>query len=416
MSFFRFLPGADALSAFRQQRLLVSLAAQGVELESIEAQYLHFIWSDSDLDVKNQEILASLLTYGQPFVSKLKPENSWFSKGSKLRQDAVVIPRFGTVSPWASKATDIARQCALNVLRIERGVQYAWQSKKELTQTQTNIVLAVIHDRMTEAVVDSSDQAQALYQTLADRPLLRIPVLTDGSVALDKANQELGLALSDDEVAYLAENFIRLERNPSDVELMMFAQANSEHCRHKIFNSSWTIDGNDQELSLFAMIRNTHQLRPEGTIVAYSDNSAIMEGCKSETWVPQGKDHRYEKNTCLVHTLMKVETHNHPTAIAPFPGASTGAGGEIRDEGATGIGGRPKAGLTGFSVSNLNILGTDLPWEAEKYGKPERIATPLQIMIDGPLGGAAFNNEFGRPILGGYFRVFEQTLDGTRRG
>ena len=416
MSFFRFLPGADALSAFRQQRLLASLAAQGVELESIEAQYLHFIWSELDLDVKNQEILASLLTYGQPFVSKLKSGNSWFSKGSKLCEDAVVIPRFGTVSPWASKATDIARQCALNVLRIERGVQFAWQSKKELTQTQTNIVLAAIHDRMTEAVVDSTDQAQALYQTLADRPLLRIPVLTEGSVALDKANQELGLALSDDEVAYLAENFIRLERNPSDVELIMFAQANSEHCRHKIFNSSWTIDGDDQELSLFAMIRNTHQLRPEGTIVAYSDNSAIMEGCESETWVPQGKDQRYEKDTRLVHTLMKVETHNHPTAIAPFPGASTGAGGEIRDEGATGIGGRPKAGLTGFSVSNLNIPGTDLPWETEKYGKPERIATPLQIMIDGPLGGAAFNNEFGRPILGGYFRVFEQTLDGTRRG
>ena len=416
MSFFRFLPGADALSAFRQQRLLASLAAQGVDLESIEAQYLHFIWSESDLDVKNQEILASLLTYGQPFVSKLKSGNSWFSKGSKLCEDAVVIPRFGTVSPWASKATDIARQCALNVLRIERGVQFAWQSKKELTQTQTNIVLAVIHDRMTEAVVDSTDQAQALYQTLADRPLLRIPVLTEGSVALDKANQELGLALSDDEVAYLAENFIRLERNPSDVELIMFAQANSEHCRHKIFNSSWTIDGDDQELSLFAMIRNTHKLRPEGTIVAYSDNSAIMEGCESETWVPQGKDQRYEKDMRLVHTLMKVETHNHPTAIAPFPGASTGAGGEIRDEGATGIGGRPKAGLTGFSVSNLNIPGTDLPWETEKYGKPERIATPLQIMIDGPLGGAAFNNEFGRPILGGYFRVFEQTLDGTRRG
>ena len=193
MSFFRFLPGADALSAFRQQRLLASLAAQGVELESIEAQYLHFIWSESDLDVKNQEILASLLTYGQPFVSKLKSGNSWFSKGSKLCEDAVVIPRFGTVSPWASKATDIARQCALNVLRIERGVQFAWQSKKELTQTQTNIVLAAIHDRMTEAVVDSTDQAQALYQTLADRPLLRIPVLTEGRVALDKANQELAL-------------------------------------------------------------------------------------------------------------------------------------------------------------------------------------------------------------------------------
>ena len=405
MSFFRCLSGADALSAFRQQRLLASLAAQGVALESLEAQYLHFIWSEADLDAKNQKILASLLTYGQPFVSKIR-----------TGQGAVVIPRFGTVSPWASKATDIAHQCALDVLRIERGVQYAWQSKKEFTQAQTQIVLAVIHDRMTEAVISSTDEAKGLYQTLPDRPLLRIPVLTEGRVALDKANQELGLALSDDEVAYLTENFIRLERNPSDVELMMFAQANSEHCRHKIFNSTWTIDGDEQARSLFAMIRNTHQLRPEGTIVAYSDNSAIMAGCESETWAPQGKDQRYKKDTRLVHTLMKVETHNHPTAIAPFPGASTGAGGEIRDEGATGIGGRPKAGLTGFSVSNLNIPGTDLPWESEKYGKPERIATPLQIMIDGPLGGAAFNNEFGRPILGGYFRVFEQTLDGTRRG
>ena len=405
MSFFRCLSGADALSAFRQQRLLASLAAQGVALESLEAQYLHFIWSEADLDAKNQKILASLLTYGQPFVSKIR-----------TGQGAVVIPRFGTVSPWASKATDIAHQCALDVLRIERGVQYAWQSKKEFTQAQKQIVLAVIHDRMTEAVISSTDEAKGLYQTLPDRPLLRIPVLTEGRAALDKANQELGLALSDDEVAYLTENFIRLERNPSDVELMMFAQANSEHCRHKIFNSTWTIDGDEQVRSLFAMIRNTHQLRPEGTIVAYSDNSAIMAGCESETWAPQGKDQRYKKDTRLVHTLMKVETHNHPTAIAPFPGASTGAGGEIRDEGATGIGGRPKAGLTGFSVSNLNIPGTDLPWESEKYGKPERIATPLQIMIDGPLGGAAFNNEFGRPILGGYFRVFEQTLDGTRRG
>lgn len=416
MSFFRFLPGADALSAFRQQRLLATLVAQGVELESIEAQYLHFIWSESDLDSNNQNILTSLLTYGQTFVSKLREGDSWFGKRVDLKQRAVVIPRFGTVSPWASKASDIARQCGLDVLRIERGVQYAWQSKKELTQTQIQAVLATIHDRMTEVVIDTTDEARDLYQTLEDRPLLRIPVLSEGRAALDKANQELGLALSDDEVAYLAENFVRLERNPSDVELIMFAQANSEHCRHKIFNSSWTIDGDDQERSLFAMIRNTHELRPDGTIVAYSDNSAIMEGCESETWEPQGKDHRYEKDMRLVHTLMKVETHNHPTAIAPFPGASTGAGGEIRDEGATGIGGRPKAGLTGFSVSNLNIPGTDLPWETEKYGKPERIATPLQIMIDGPLGGAAFNNEFGRPILGGYFRVFEQTLDGTRRG
>ena len=416
MSFFQFLPGADALSPFRQQRLLATLSSQGIELESIEARYLHFIWSEESLKPQTQDVLASLLTYGEPFISKIASGKSWFGKRSEQDQAAIVIPRFGTVSPWASKATDIAQQCGIPVLRIERGVEFFWKSKKALSADQEQVVIAAIHDRMTETVIESTDEANALYQTLADRPLSRIPVLTEGRTALDKANQSLGLALSDDEIDYLTENFIRLQRNPSDVELMMFAQANSEHCRHKIFNSSWTIDGDDQERSLFAMIRNTHQLQPEGTIVAYSDNSAVMVGCEAETWVPQGENHRYEKDTRLVHTLMKVETHNHPTAIAPFPGASTGAGGEIRDEGATGVGGRPKAGLTGFSVSNLNIPGTDLPWEAEKYGKPDRIATPLQIMIEGPLGGAAFNNEFGRPILGGYFRVFEQTLDGTRRG
>jgi phosphoribosylformylglycinamidine synthase len=225
----------------------------------------------------------------------------------------------------------------------------------------------------------------------------------------------MGLALSDDEVDYLVDNFKKLNRNPSDVELMMFAQANSEHCRHKIFNATWTIDGLDQDKSLFAMIRNTHQLQPNGTIVAYSDNSAIMAGCEAEVWAPN-EQQEYVKKTRLTHTLMKVETHNHPTAIAPYPGASTGSGGEIRDEGATGIGGKPKAGLSGFSVSNLNLPGSQLPWDQQNYGKPERIASPLQIMIEGPLGGAAFNNEFGRPNLGGYFRVFEQTIDGERRG
>jgi phosphoribosylformylglycinamidine synthase len=414
MSFYRFLPGADALSAFRQQRLLASLASQGVDLKAIGAQYLHFIWSESELSPQDLQVLISLLTYGESFVPQAKA-SSWLSKGGAA-DESIVIPRFGTVSPWSSKATDIARQCGLNILRIERGVQFSWQANESLTPAQTQLVIVAIHDRMTETVITQAEQANELYQTLPDRPLLRIPVLSEGKAALEKANEELGLALSEDEIAYLTENFIRLERNPSDVELIMFAQANSEHCRHKIFNSTWTIDGDDQERSLFAMIRNTHQLRPEGTIVAYSDNSAIMEGCESETWVPQGEDRRYVKDMRLVHTLMKVETHNHPTAIAPFPGASTGAGGEIRDEGATGIGGRPKAGLTGFSVSNLNIPGTNLPWESEQFGKPERIATPLQIMIDGPLGGAAFNNEFGRPILGGYFRVFEQTLAGTRRG
>jgi phosphoribosylformylglycinamidine synthase len=416
MSFYQFLSGADALSPFRQQRLLASLAKQGIELESIAARYLHFIWSEKPLSTDAQSVLASLLTYGQAFEAQVAPSKSWFGKSSQEQNTAVVIPRFGTVSPWASKATDIAQQCGLPILRIERGTEFFWLSQNALTAEQEQIILAAIHDRMTEAVIGAAEDANALYQTLEDQALKRIPVLTEGRSAIELANQALGLALSDDEIDYLTENFIRLQRNPSDVELMMFAQANSEHCRHKIFNSSWTIDGDDQERSLFAMIRNTHQLQPVGTVVAYSDNSAIMEGCEAETWAPQGDGHRYQKATRLVHTLMKVETHNHPTAIAPFPGASTGAGGEIRDEGATGIGGRPKAGLTGFSVSNLNIPGTDLPWEKEKYGKPERIATPLQIMIDGPLGGAAFNNEFGRPILGGYFRVFEQTLNGVRRG
>ena len=409
------LPGANALSAFRQQRLVATLLAQGIDLESIEAQYLHFIWTEVELSPQDKTILESLLTYGQPFKANPKSGTTLFGKPN-ARNSSISIPRFGTVSPWASKATDIARQCGLNILRIERGIEYTFQSKKNLSAEQEQQVFTALYDGMTETLITHIDQASALYQTLADRPFKRILILSEGKSALDKANQELGLALSDDEIIYLTENFIRLERNPTDVELIMFAQANSEHCRHKIFNSTWTIDGDDQEKSLFAMIRNTHQLQPEGTIVAYSDNSAVMVGCESETWSAKGVDHHYEKDTRLVHTLMKVETHNHPTAIAPFPGASTGAGGEIRDEGATGIGGRPKAGLTGFTVSNLNIPGTDFPWEAERYGKPDRIAAPLQIMIDGPLGGAAFNNEFGRPILGGYFRVFEQTLEGVRRG
>lgn len=404
MSFFRCLPGADALSTFRQQRLLSHLATQGIELQSIGAQFLHFAWSEHEFKTTQLTTLKSLLHYGEPFTQSI------------TKSSIIVIPRFGTVSPWASKATDIARQCGLEVLRIERGVCYQWASKKSLNVAQEQILHAALFDRMTEVIVKAENEVQALHQTLADRPFLRIDVLGQGKTALQEANQSLGLALSEDEVAYLEENFKRLQRNPTDVELIMFAQANSEHCRHKIFNASWTIDGNNQEHSLFAMIRNTDRLQPKGTIVAYSDNSAIMAGCDAEVWDSIGPAGHYQSKRALVHTLMKVETHNHPTAIAPFQGAATGAGGEIRDEGATGIGGKPKAGLTGFSVSNLHIPGTQLPWEKNPYGKPERIATPLQIMIDGPLGGAAFNNEFGRPNLGGYFRVFEQTIAGKRRG
>ena len=404
MSFFRCLPGANALSAFRQQRLLSLLATQGIELSSITAQYLHFVWSEQELSANQVSTLEALLQYGEPFAT------------TKATQSVIVIPRFGTVSPWASKATDIARQCGLEVLRIERGVRYQWTSKKNLNPSQEQILETALFDRMTEVIVTAENDVHALYQTLPDRPFTRIDVMGQGKAALEHANQSLGLALSADEIGYLEENFKRLERNPSDVELIMFAQANSEHCRHKIFNASWTIDGKKQEHSLFAMIRNTDRLQPKGTIVAYSDNSAIMEGCDADVWSSVGPAGHYQTKRALVHTLMKVETHNHPTAIAPFQGAATGSGGEIRDEGATGIGGKPKAGLTGFSVSNLHIPGTNLPWEKSPYGKPERIASPLQIMIDGPLGGAAFNNEFGRPNLGGYFRVFEQTIGGQRRG
>ena len=404
------LPGAEALSQFRQQRLLSSLQEQGIELTQIQAQYVHFIWSVKKLSDDHLVVLKGLLNYGEPFA--LKEAKGLFAG---KQQNAVVAPRLGTISPWASKATDIAHHCGLDVLRIERGVQFFWTSKKALSSEQEQLVLATIHDRMTEITLSDVSSAADLYQTLADKHFERIDILAGGKKALEFANTAMGLALSDDEVDYLVDNFKKLNRNPSDVELMMFAQANSEHCRHKIFNATWTIDGLNQDKSLFAMIRNTHQLQPNGTIVAYSDNSAIMEGCEAEVWAPN-EQQEYVKKTRLTHTLMKVETHNHPTAIAPYPGASTGSGGEIRDEGATGIGGKPKAGLCGFSVSNLNLPGSQLPWDQDVYGKPERIASPLQIMIEGPLGGAAFNNEFGRPNLGGYFRVFEQTIDGQRRG
>jgi len=404
------LNGALALSEFRQQRLLSALQEQGVELTAIQAQFVHFAWSEKALNSQEEAVLKGLLNYGEPF-QKVATKGLF----SGVEDQAVVVPRIGTISPWASKATDIAHHCGLNLLRLERGVQFYWSSKKALTEQQKQAVLATIHDRMTEITIANAGAAEALYQTLADKHFVRIDILQGGKAALDQANTEMGLALSDDEIEYLLENFKKLGRNPSDVELMMFAQANSEHCRHKIFNATWTIDGQEQDRSLFAMIRNTHQMQPNGTVVAYSDNSAIMSGCEAEVWAPN-KELQYVKQDRLTHTLMKVETHNHPTAIAPYPGASTGSGGEIRDEGATGIGGKPKAGLTGFSVSNLNLPGSQLPWEQKPYGKPERIASALQIMIEGPLGGAAFNNEFGRPNLGGYFRVFEQTIAGERRG
>ncbi|MFO1227454.1 phosphoribosylformylglycinamidine synthase [Roseateles sp.] len=407
--------GGNALSAFRAAALLTQLQAVNERISAITARAVHWVWTEQPLDGAGAERFAALLNYGEPAV---------VGEG----QLVVVTPRMGTVSPWASKATDIAHNCGLALRRVERVTEYRIALKsglmsgvlggtKTLSTEELQACAALLHDRMTESVCFTRDDARHLFDEREAEPLAHVDVLGQGKAALEKANVEFGLALSADEIEYLDTNFKKLGRNPSDVELMMFAQANSEHCRHKIFNAQFTVDGEAQPLSLFGMIRNTEKLNPQHSIVAYSDNAAVMEGHRIERWQPAPAGGSvYAARDELAHVLMKVETHNHPTAISPFPGASTGAGGEIRDEGATGRGAKPKAGLTGFSVSNLNLPGTNEPWEQEKFGKPSHIASALQIMIDGPLGGAAFNNEFGRPALGGYFRVYEQTVDGIRRG
>jgi phosphoribosylformylglycinamidine synthase len=407
------LPGSNALSAFRSQRLLSQLQAVAPTIAAVQARFYHFIDASGALSTEDTQRLSAMLTYGEPV-----PETQY----EGVTEEYFVIPRLGTISPWASKATDIAHNCGMaHIHRIERGVAYTvvlksgilgtgFGAPKKLGAEEAQAVAGLLHDRMTETVLRNADEAQALFTELEGRPLESVDILGAGRHALERANAEMGLALADDEIDYLLAAFTRVQRNPTDVELMMFAQANSEHCRHKIFNAEWTVDGVKQDKSLFGMIKNTHQLQPKGTIVAYSDNSAIMEGAEVLRFYPQGEGQEYSGVTQLTHTLMKVETHNHPTAISPFPGASTGAGGEIRDEGATGRGAKPKAGLTGFTVSNLAIPGAVQPWENTAYGKPERIASPLQIMVDGPLGGAAFSNEFGRPVLGGYFRTYEQNV------
>jgi phosphoribosylformylglycinamidine synthase len=424
------LPGANALSAFRIQRLLAQLKAFEPAITGVSGRYLHFVDSTAELSEDDTQRLSAMLTYGEPF------------EGQTEGEPFIVLPRFGTISPWASKATDIAHNCGMaHIHRIERGVAYAVQLKsgllgktKPLDKDKAQAVAALLHDRMTETVIRTPDQAQALFTELSPQPLAFIDIIGGGRNALTDANLALGLALSDDEIDYLLDAFTHAGRNPTDVELMMFAQANSEHCRHKIFNADWTIDGEPQQRSLFSMIKHTHQQQPKGTVVAYADNASIIEGAMAMRFYPRaGQGMVYQPSQELTHILMKVETHNHPTAISPFPGASTGSGGEIRDEGATGRGAKPKAGLTGFSVSNLMITHAVQPWENARdvtvpqdqrighgdspiTGKPERIASPLQIMIDGPLGGAAFNNEFGRPNLTGYFRSYEQNVGGTVYG
>jgi phosphoribosylformylglycinamidine synthase len=411
------LEGGNALSAFRAQALLARLKAAVPRIAAVHARHAYWVASDAPLDQSARDKLAALLTIGEPYTGPTTGD----SNGALI----VVMPRLGTVSPWASKATDIAHNCALPVHRIERVTEWRLQLEggflrgaKALSADELQACAALLHDRMTESVAFDSEAAAHLFDHQPTQPMAHVDVLGQGRAALVKANTEFGLALSDDEIDYLEHAFKQLRRNPTDVELMMFAQANSEHCRHKIFNARFTIDGEKQEHSMFQMIRHTEATNPQATVVAYSDNAAVMEGGPIQRWAPRGFTNApiYEARAEIAHVLMKVETHNHPTAISPFPGASTGAGGEIRDEGATGRGARPKAGLTGFSVSNLYLPDTNEPWEQGERSKPEHIASALQIMTEGPLGGAAFNNEFGRPNLGGYFRVFEQPVAGVRRG
>ncbi|WP_100278782.1 phosphoribosylformylglycinamidine synthase [Mariprofundus aestuarium] len=395
------LKGKSALSDFRRDKLLETFRAIGLSEVELQADYIHIAEVKLGWGVGDTNRLAELLGDVPVLFDDHAADNLF-----------IVVPRIGTISPWSSKATDIAGLCGMgSLVRLERGAVYHISG---IPHEKHAAAAALIHDRMTESVLSDVNELDRLFAHHAPAPLVTIDVLDGGRTALEGANRELGLALADDEIDYLLENFIRLERNPSDAELMMFAQANSEHCRHKIFNADWIIDGEKMDRSLFSMIRNTHQLNPEGTLVAYSDNSSVIEGGKSKRFYPDSDGH-YKAHDDDLHILMKVETHNHPTAISPFAGAATGSGGEIRDEGATGIGSKPKAGLCGFSVSNLRIPGFEQPWEVD-FGKPDRIVSALDIMIDGPIGAAAFNNEFGRPNLAGYFRTYEQEVQGELRG
>ena len=412
------IPGSSVLSPFRHERLLLKMQKLGLPVAEVAARFEHYVWCDEVLSEEARVKLEQLLDYGQAAVSVADARDALV---------LTVVPRLGTVSSWASKATDIAHNCGLrNIRRIERGVRYTitpergWLKTKSFDPQMLALVADCLHDRMTESVVDQRFDPKTLFESLPGKAMRTVPVTTVGRAALLEANSTLGLALSDDEIDYLTHSFTDLGRDPTDVELMMFAQANSEHCRHKIFNAQWVIDGKPTDKTLFGMIRETHAAQPLGTVVAYSDNAAIMFGGQAQRFearLPQpGHAPAYASRKHLVHTVMKVETHNHPTAIAPFEGASTGSGGEIRDEGATGRGSKPKAGLAGFTVSHLRFDDAPRTWESDHHGAPDRIASPLSIMIDGPLGAAAFNNEFGRPNLLGYFRSFEQSVGATRWG
>ena len=428
------LDGPSALSAFRARGLLERIRAIEPSTAQLHAQYVHFVHATGSLNDGDRARLTALLDYGEAAGrTDGKPGQQW-----------LVVPRLGTISPWASKATDIARNCALaRVLRIERGTRYSLVLKtglfggRSLDAAATQRIAALLHDRMTETVLPVDADIARLFRELPGKPMQHIGVGAGGRAALARANVDMGLALSDDEIDYLLDAYRAMQRDPTDVELMMFAQANSEHCRHKIFNARWTIDGQAQAASLFGMIRATHEAAPQATVLAYNDNAAVIEGRTARRFFPRSTYRdaagrgaigtEFAAGDELTHFVFKVETHNHPTAISPFPGAATGAGGEIRDEGATGRGAKPKAGLCGFSVSHLRLPDWRLPWENDSdvaggatserdYGFPSRISDALSIMIDGPIGAAAFNNEFGRPNLAGYFRAFEANIAGSRYG
>jgi len=399
------LRGSQAYSDFRIEKLLKNVQAQFSMVQTIGTEFQHLIkLVDQNVSLDTQELdkLKQLLSYG-PSSKDVEHE------GQRL----YVFPRFGTISPWSTKATDIVAHCGLSkVARVERGIAFYIQSSSELgslDSAELEALSAYLHDPMTESVITDLNQAEGLFTDEAPKALFEVALLTQGKQALVDANENLGLALSGDEIDYLLEQYTALNKNPTDVELMMFAQVNSEHCRHKIFNADWVVDGESKEHSLFRMIRETHMQNPKGTLVAYSDNSSVLVGSQGERFFADPNTKEYQANEEAIHILCKVETHNHPTAISPFPGAATGSGGEIRDEGATGRGSKPKAGLTGYSVSNLRLPNAPRPWETPE-AKPARIASPLQIMLEGPIGGASFNNEFGRPNIAGYFRTYEQAI------
>ncbi len=404
------LPGNRAFSDFNKNKLLKSLQKSIPELTDIHARYWHFVKTSETLSDDEKTQLDELLEYGEVF------------KGQDVHEPSgelfLVTPRPGTISPWSSKATDILHNCGLtSVSRVERGIAYFVEYMDDfhqLSDDQCQFVREQIHDRMIEVVMDDGSEAEALFSDAQPAPLKTIALGSDALSALSKANTDLGLALSQDEIQYLADNYSDLKRDPTDVELMMFAQANSEHCRHKIFNADWVIDGKVQDQTLFDMIKNTFKESPEGVLSAYHDNASVVEGSQATRFFPNSNSQEYGYSEEAVHMLMKVETHNHPTAISPFPGAATGSGGEIRDEGATGNGSKPKAGLCGFSVSNLKIPNNIQPWEKD-HGKPARIDSALDIMLEGPIGAAAFNNEFGRPCITGYFRSFEAEVPGASK-